>query len=776
MGTLYFILSTITAFAALGFILSNILKIANKRLFNIKKISEELISSTPWLKALAPFIAIFYLAINFVLWGVFAVEQILEFIVIIITWLKRLLLWVWNCIIEPTIIFVIKMVWHYPIVFIWKNTELAFSVIRPALSLNSLKIAAKELSKLMAGLFFLYILDSLINQVLFSVFALIVGGFASVYTLITVGLIFSNNKNIHPSRTNLLKRLSVIIGGLIVVGGTLILLMLNNEKIFMSEIGFPVSEIGIPIAVTLLFTLIMAVPFGVAHFMQSNSSMNFGQFFKAMIVRLPKLVYSMPFQALGILITLILPIAIYLILNQGITIVSGESISGHLDRVEEFSDIDNQYFSLAEKIDSNNISIQKADSILVSDSIQTAAFITEMNQALEEVNSKKTRLMQKEIFLLSDDFYTSERQLFSFPPIANCESFHWEITDSEDVVIVKRTLRADSLNSSMFSHVWSNPGSYTVSVVPKNACEEGDRYTAQVKVLPIPNQLKAFRISGPELLCANDTVSYSVADSENSFEWGIPNDASIVEGRATNKIRVVWGKESGVVSLRGIGSEQKEEISKFSYLKVMVKPILGKTDNGTFDYPKNDVEDFQIPTRSFAFYTLQSANDSIAKIESEIKHAENSLFSKRDEFLLFNSSKVNENESLNDEQTKLSKTWFSNLFSMIGLIMIFLLVLTPALSYFFKFNYSLYGFHEEGNHYMFNEWNYLKTKDPKQPLFGWFIVVLTVASMMTLTGAASFNVDFSNTGSPFENETIKLDEPAVIIEGDFVITSDTITP
>ena len=129
MGTLYFILSTITAFAALGFILSNILKIANERLFNIKKISEELISSTPWLKALAPFIAIFYLAINFVLWGFFAIEQILEFIVIIITWLKRLLLWVWNCIIEPTIIFVIKMVWHYPIVFIWKNTELAFSAM-----------------------------------------------------------------------------------------------------------------------------------------------------------------------------------------------------------------------------------------------------------------------------------------------------------------------------------------------------------------------------------------------------------------------------------------------------------------------------------------------------------------------------------------------------------------------------------------------------------------------------------------------------------------------
>ena len=76
---------------------------------------------------------------------------------------------------------------------------------------------------------------------------------------------------------------------------------------------------------------------------------------------------------------------------------------------------------------------------------------------------------------------------------------------------------------------------------------------------------------------------------------------------------------------------------------------------------------------------------------------------------------------------------------------------------------------------MFNEWNYLKTKDPKQPLFGWFILTLTVALMMVLTGISSFNVDL-NTGSLFENETIKLDEPAVIIEGDVVITIDTITP
>ena len=733
MTIFYLIITTITVFSVFGFILSNLLKKPNERLFNIKKISEELIKSNSWLKALAPFITVFYLSINFLLWGIFALDQILKFIVMTIQWVKTLFIWVWNSIIEPTIILVIKMIWHYPIVFIWKNTELLFSVLRPALNLNSLKVGAKELSKLMVSLFLLYIIHSLVNQTWFSVFTLIVSVLGSIYTFITVGLIFSDNKNIKPTRTNILNRLSVIIGFLTLVLGSLILLTLNNEKIFISEISFPLSEIGIPIAITLLFTLIMSVPFGVAYFIQSDSSMNFGQFFRAMITRLPKLIYSLPFQAIGILITLIIPIAIYLTLNQGITLVSGKNISEHLNRVEKFSDLDNQYFDFSNKIDSNTISIQKADSILVSDSIQAVAYISEMNQAIEEVNSKKTTLMQKQIFLLNDNFYVGERQSFSFPPIINCESFQWEITDSEDVVIVT-TVKADSINSSLFSYKWTQPGSYTVSVVPKNTCEDGQRYTAEVKVISMPERVEIFTISGPSIICANDTCNFSVTDTTNSLEWIIPNDAKIIEGRSTNEIKVVWGEESGIVSLKG---NENQKVAKYSYLKVMAKPILGKIDNGIFNYPESNTEDFETPIRPFTFYELQRTNDSIMKIEFEIKQTKDILSDKRSEFLLFSNSKVKENKKFSSKQIQLCKIWFSNLFSMIGLIIILLLLLTPALSYFFKFNSSLYVFHEKGKHYISNELDYLKTKDPKQPLFGWFIVTL-IAIIMTLVSQAEY--------------------------------------
>ena len=126
MMFIHYLLATIVVIAVIGFIVSKLLNIANTRLFEIKNITDELTSSTPWLKALAPLITLFYLLSNLIFWTLFGFEQLLVLVLLLMGWVKQFFLWIWRIILNPTIVFLIKMLWHYPVVFTWKFTRLHF--------------------------------------------------------------------------------------------------------------------------------------------------------------------------------------------------------------------------------------------------------------------------------------------------------------------------------------------------------------------------------------------------------------------------------------------------------------------------------------------------------------------------------------------------------------------------------------------------------------------------------------------------------------------------
>lgn len=191
--------------------------------------------------------------------------------------------------------------------------------------------------------------------------------------------------------------------------------------------------------------------------------------------------------------------------------------------------------------------------------------------------------------------------------------------------------------------------------------------------------------------------------------------------------------DSGIISLRG--NKKGEASSVHTNVEVVVKPGLDEINVENFQYPE-DEPDFEFPSHSFTFYDVAEANDSIESLQIRIEDALYDREARADQWLAKINSIGNQIEQFEETQDSLIVTWLSTLFSMIGFILLSVLLM-PGLGYFFKFHHALFSFHEEDTHYIINQWNELKDRDDRQPLLGWFLLVVLSLSAYLFFGAAS---------------------------------------
>jgi hypothetical protein len=709
-------LSGLCILALIGYVVSHFLNIVNHRIIDHKKITESFLDEKSWLSALGAFITAFYLLLNLVLWALFGAEQILAFALFILIKIKQLLIWIWETILLPTVVLILKLLWHYPIGFLWKNTQLSVSQIWPSFNLKDQKKASIILIKVLAVLAAVYIIQSLVDQTWFDVIALLATLGGLIYLMVSLGLIYAN----HPSMLAARRAVLIKFGFMILLAASIALVALifvfNNHHISFSSIGFPASEILLPIATLLSLAIALTVPFGIAYYMEKGET-DWISYISNLVSRLPKLIYALPFLAFGLFIVSLLPALVYFGLDHGIGLISGANINEHQNRIIQFSDLDNQYIALSSDIEAAQLEIQRIDSISAADSIATYALIAEFESDIAAIQSIADQLKVQQIFHLPEDFYETEGQTFSFPPILN----------------FSKSIPAEKEHSSVLYFKWSEEGRYSISVIPENSCEKGEKYTASIKVLGYPRRSDAAPISGPTSLCAYDEVTFTTPGEFSQYEWVVPEGVSIIEGSGTDKIKVNWGGNSGVISLRG--NKKGEASSVHTNVEVAVKPGLDEIIVENFQYPE-DEPDFEFPSHSFTFYDVAEANDSIETLQIRIEDALYAREARADQWLAKVNSIGNQIEQFEETQDSLIVTWLSTLFSMIGFILLSVLLL-PGLGYFFKFHHALFSFHEEDTHYIINQWNELKDRDDRQPLLGWFLLVVLALSASLFFGAAS---------------------------------------
>jgi hypothetical protein len=68
------------------------------------------------------------------------------------------------------------------------------------------------------------------------------------------------------------------------------------------------------------------------------------------------------------------------------------------------------------------------------------------------------------------------------------------------------------------------------------------------------SEVKYLKISGVSTVTANSTRSYYTFYLDNStYEWSVPEGATIISGQGTSQISVLFGNKSGLISVNAKG-------------------------------------------------------------------------------------------------------------------------------------------------------------------------------------------------------------------------------
>lgn len=92
----------------------------------------------------------------------------------------------------------------------------------------------------------------------------------------------------------------------------------------------------------------------------------------------------------------------------------------------------------------------------------------------------------------------------------------------------------------------ANGGNLTAT--PSNICGSGTPQNLAITIKPLPSQPSA--ISGLTSPCQGSTQSYFVtAVTGTTYTWSVPNGSSVVSGQGTSTVSVLWGANSGNISV-----------------------------------------------------------------------------------------------------------------------------------------------------------------------------------------------------------------------------------
>ncbi|MBE0646374.1 MAG: T9SS type A sorting domain-containing protein [Bacteroidales bacterium] len=129
---------------------------------------------------------------------------------------------------------------------------------------------------------------------------------------------------------------------------------------------------------------------------------------------------------------------------------------------------------------------------------------------------------------------------YQIEPMTGATAYSWTVPDNATIVTGQ--------NSPTIEVLWGMT-SGVVSVIVGNDCGNSPPSALNVTVsavLPAPGA-----ILGPDLGCTGIESIFSVAiiTGALSYEWTVPADANITAGQGTEEVTVIWGANSGEISV-----------------------------------------------------------------------------------------------------------------------------------------------------------------------------------------------------------------------------------
>jgi hypothetical protein len=704
----------IAALPLIGFIRFSIDGKPVKNLLEVDQITRKWLEPNTWISRFTPLFSILAFIYNLFVWGIYGFTSIFEFIGFLISRLWWVLSWIWKEVLHPTLFSLIKLLWYYIIIFSWKFFQFALRLIKPLFTINNFIHAFKSVLILSGSLSLVWILYSLFNSGII-LYAGIAGLFFLLQYLVYSSVVFYRSDNY--SEFWVLPSLKVNLIWLAISAssaGIIALLREYAEKHLVSGLGVSLSQVIVPLAVLLLAAVILSVFYLAPHLASKNGEIKVQDFLKEIFVRLPKLIFSQPFQIIGLGVAALIPFLISYFLLSGIELTTQKSSQQWQSEIVKLPVHVPVIFEKRKEIKILDTSLIKLEQKLQTDTVKLANDVFKINAKMDEAIALRKLIKENEIFTFEGDAFVGESQIFTIPENKSCPNFKWEIKDN----FTNRIIRTfASLNE--ISNRWERTGSYTVSVIPSNSCTDASVVSLNVRVNDKPPQKP--RISAPSgktSVYTGNVEKYIAQKGFETYSWQIPEGAIVVSAQGDN-INIKWGNTPGTVRVKG--TKENGESSNWAGILVSVMSAVGSEPVTAVKIEDEKAESISYQ-RPFLFYTIQAANTYMAKLKSTLA----SLKDERNALII---SYQKEKSNIVAQQSNLKAGIKDHILRILGLIFAILgfsLLISIASvtiwTYFILFNFDIYKYEQEGKHYWEELISDLQKKNPDQPLLGLFVI------------------------------------------------------
>jgi hypothetical protein len=271
-------------------------------ILNQKKVQDEWLNKSSFSAILLPIMGLFIFIFNAFAWAIYGIISIIEFLAFLFKALWWLILWIWNEFIDPVIFFIVKLIWHYLVIWSWRFFKLALTRIPEAFTISTFKngfISVLAISFVV--LFFAY-LSSILQQP----WILIIMAFVFIFSVVFFSLftLYDDQKrtfNDYWTNTVITKLGIMIVISILSASIITVLHMFAGTAIQLPVLGlsYPVSIVLIVIFVVSLVSALVTNAIAPAYTAANNGDFEAKGFLINTGIRLPRLIGSIPFLLIG---------------------------------------------------------------------------------------------------------------------------------------------------------------------------------------------------------------------------------------------------------------------------------------------------------------------------------------------------------------------------------------------------------------------------------------------------------------------------------------------
>lgn len=730
----YLFIKLIIIFPLIGYLRYTINNNSPNYLINLSETNASWLKKDSLKSRFTPIFNLLVVIYNYIAWTIYGLASLFELVgyILSLIWefVKFIILWIWNEVLNPTLFSVVKLCWHYLVIFSWKLFQFAFSFIIPSHFKSNILYSFKQVLKLSSTLSVIWIIYSLLNSKIILYIGCVGLIFLLQFLIFKSASFFRSNSYkeewIKPSLK--LTAFWLLIASI----ASIVLLLLNqySNNIVISGLSLPLTQILLPISFILFFAFIFSFNFLPAYTFKADGKIKIEDFLKNIVYRLPKLIFSQPFYILGSAITLIIPLIISFLLLQSAESVSKNNSKIWQRNIFQLPEVSLEISANNDRVDNYKDELNKLDDTL-NNTLADIEKIAENNMEISEAKELKSLLIDNSIFTFEDDAFVGETQRFSVNTIESCTQYKWEIMDPDDnnkVLLAKDGKPINNYSSAYeFYHQWQYPGSYKIAFSPSNNCGVGQQISRIIYVNKRPRpKLFMDKPTGSNSVCQGDTALYTASSTMDfgAYEWKIPNNATYFSGKKGKKITIIWGDTPGTVRVKGLKFDSAGHIinqSIWSGILVNVAPSVGGRHFSVNKIPDEIIEIEPIK-RPFLFYTLEEANNHIRNLKKDLSNIKDNKLNIVSSIKL-SKEKINSKiETINDASAKNRSQIIGTVLAMFGFVILFSITFSTLWTYQISFYFDLYNFEQPKNHYWKILINDLKSRNSNQPLLGWFVV------------------------------------------------------